>query len=210
MQEKYLSVLLKDQILSGIISTIQIEPLRKKTPIHMALVRSIVSQQLSTKVAQVIYTRVINLLMHEGLHLSDFDSISVENLRGVGLSQSKANYILNVIAFFKENKLNDKVLFQKSDEELSVLFTSIKGIGKWSVQMILMFAMQRENVFPEDDLGIQESMKKLYQIKTENKKELKQKMQQIAKAWEPYRTYACIYLWRYKDVASTSTKKQSE
>ncbi len=76
--------------------------------------------------------------------------------------------------------------------------------------MILMFAMQRENVFPEDDLGIQESMKKLYQIKTENKKELKQKMQQIAKAWEPYRTYACIYLWRYKDVASTSTKKQSE
>ena len=86
-----------------------------------------------------------------------------------------------------------------SNEEVVVFLTKIKGIGAWTVEMLLMFAMQREDVFPIDDLGIQQAMIKLYQIEADNKKTLKEKMRQIAASWSPYRTYACLHLWRWKD-----------
>jgi DNA-3-methyladenine glycosylase II len=83
----------------------------------------------------------------------------------------------------------------KSDEEIIAYLSQIKGVGKWTVQMILMFPMDRPNVFPVDDLGIQNAMKGLYSIALE-KKELKAKMLEIASVWEPYRTLASKYLWK--------------
>jgi DNA-3-methyladenine glycosylase II len=86
-----------------------------------------------------------------------------------------------------------------SDQEIVKFLTQIKGIGAWTVEMLLMFAMQREDVFPVDDLGIQQAMIKLYEIEAGSKKELKLKMSQIADSWSPYRTYASMHLWRWKD-----------
>ena len=103
--------------------------------------------------------------------------------------------MLNVCTFFIEKQLTDQKLYKLSDEELIQLLTEIKGVGKWTVEMILMFALQRENVFAVDDLGIQQKMCSIYNIDATNKKEMKLKMEIISKRWSPYRTYACRYLW---------------
>jgi DNA-3-methyladenine glycosylase II len=86
-----------------------------------------------------------------------------------------------------------------SNEEVIELLTQIKGVGRWTAEMILMFALQHEDVLPVDDLGIQQAMVKLYNLKFENRKELFEKMYKAAEKWRPYRTYACVHLWRWKD-----------
>ncbi|RYY62481.1 MAG: DNA-3-methyladenine glycosylase 2 family protein, partial [Chitinophagaceae bacterium] len=86
-----------------------------------------------------------------------------------------------------------------SDEEVIELLTQIKGVGRWTVEMLLMFTLGREDVFAVDDYGIQVAMKKLYKLDDSNKKEFKLKMQSIASKWAPYRTYACRHLWDWKD-----------
>jgi DNA-3-methyladenine glycosylase II len=85
-----------------------------------------------------------------------------------------------------------------TDQEIITFLTQIKGVGKWTVEMLLMFAMGRENVFPDDDLGIQQAIMRLYGINVESKKELKIIMNQISANWSPYRTYACLHLWKWK------------
>jgi len=87
---------------------------------------------------------------------------------------------------------------KKTDDEIVDYLTQIKGVGKWTVQMILMFPMDRPNVFPVDDLGIQNAMKSLYQLDLE-KKELKTRMNEIAMLWDPYKSLASKYLWKIKD-----------
>jgi DNA-3-methyladenine glycosylase II len=86
------------------------------------------------------------------------------------------------------------------DEELIEFLTQIKGIGRWTVEMILMFTLGREDVFAVDDLGIQQAMTNIYKLDAIDKKIMKQKMIIISEKWRPYRTYACRYLWRWKDT----------
>lgn len=87
-----------------------------------------------------------------------------------------------------------------SNEEIIDLLVQIKGVGKWTVEMLLMFSLGREDVFAVDDLGIQQAMCKLYKIDATDKKIMKEKMLKISAKWSPYRTYACLHLWRWKDV----------
>jgi DNA-3-methyladenine glycosylase II len=100
-----------------------------------------------------------------------------------------------------------------SNEEVIDLLTQIKGVGKWTVEMLLMFTLGREDVFAPDDYGIQTAMKKIYRLNDGNKKELKEKMEKIAAKWSPYRTYACLHLWQWKDeevkVEANSRKKKA-
>ena len=86
-----------------------------------------------------------------------------------------------------------------SNEEVIDLLVQIKGIGKWSVEMLLMFTLGREDVFAVDDLGIQQAMSKLYKLEHLDKKSLKEKMLKLSAKWSPYRTYACLHLWKWKD-----------
>jgi DNA-3-methyladenine glycosylase II len=86
-----------------------------------------------------------------------------------------------------------------SNEEIIELLTQIKGVGKWTVEMLLMFSLGREDVFAVDDLGIQQAMERLYELDATNKKLLKEKMLQLSQKWRPYRTYACLHLWAWKD-----------
>ena len=85
------------------------------------------------------------------------------------------------------------------NDDLIALLTQIKGVGRWTVEMLLMFALGREDVFAVDDLGIQQAMIKLYKIDVSDKKAVREKMQQLSVKWSPYRTYACLYLWKWKD-----------
>jgi len=191
----------KDKLLKkAIVKTGRLE-LKKRKNIFIYLVKSITSQQLSTKVAEVIYNRFIDLFGGIEPTPQQVLELKHEQLRAIGLSNSKVNYVQNVARFAIEKSLDVKHLNKMEDEELIIYLTEIKGVGRWTAEMIMMFALGREDVFAVDDLGIQMAIKNLYQLKIKETKKLKKKMLVISESWSPYRTYACMYLWRWKDGA---------
>jgi DNA-3-methyladenine glycosylase II len=170
---------------------------RKNTPIR--LIASIISQQLSTQVAKIIFLRFLDLFDGKEPTCAQVLATDPTVLRGIGLSNSKVSYVQNVAVFFIENKVTDKKLYTMPPEQVIELLTQIKGVGKWTVEMLLMFSLGQEDVFAVDDLGIQQAMIKLYKIKFETKKDLRTKMLKKSLLWSPYRTYACLHLWQWKD-----------
>lgn len=171
---------------------------RKNTPIR--LIASIISQQLSTKVAKIIFDRFLDL--YDGKEPSCKHVLATDptQLRSIGLSNSKVAYVQNVAQFFLDQKITDNQLYKMDPEDVILLLTQIKGVGSWTVQMLLMFSLGHENVFAVDDLGIQQAMIKLYKIKYETKKELQTKMLAKSNTWAPFKTYACLHLWKWKDT----------
>lgn len=168
---------------------------------------SIMSQQLSTKVAKVIYRRFLELYGKTDPTPEQIVATPVETLRSIGLSNAKAQYVRNVAQFAIDHQLTDSKLKKMSDEEVMQLLTQIKGVGRWTVEMLLMFTLGREDIFSIDDYGIQMAMKKVYKLDDSNKKEFRQKLITISNKWSPYRTYACMHLWRWKDNAPEPEKK---
>jgi DNA-3-methyladenine glycosylase II len=168
---------------------------RKNTPVR--LMASIISQQLSTKVAAIIFSRFLALF--DGKEPSCEQVLKCTNLRSIGLSQSKVHYIQNVAEFFIANNITDKQLYTMEPDAIIELLTQIKGVGKWTVQMLMLFSLGQEDVFAVDDLGIQQAMIRLYKIKYETKKELHTKMLAISRKYTPYSSYACLHLWQWKD-----------
>jgi len=124
---------------------------------------------------------------------------SHETLRSIGLSGAKANYVHNVARFTIEFGLNHQLLKKMSNEEVIEYLTKIKGVGRWTAEMLLMFTLGREDVFAVDDLGIQQAMIKIYKLDKTNKKKLREDMLKISLNWSPFRTYACLHLWHHKD-----------
>ena len=170
---------------------------RKNTAIR--LIASIVSQQLSTKVAAIIFKRFLDIYKGKEPSMQAIIDTPFDILRGIGLSNSKVNYVQNVAQFFISQKITDKQLYAMEPEAVIELLTQIKGVGRWTVEMLLMFSLGHEDVFAVDDLGIQQAMIRLYKIKYTTKKELQIKMLKKSLAWAPYRTYACLHLWNWKD-----------
>lgn len=189
----------KDKKLKPIIKVHGALKLKKRKDIFMALCSSIMSQQLSIKVADVIEQRFVSLFTLGKPTPELLLQIPHEKLRGIGLSNAKAQYVKNVAEFALNNGLEFTKLHAMPDDELVQYLTQIKGVGRWTAEMIIMFALGKEDVFSTGDLGIQTAIKKLYNIKTKDKKKLEKKMLAISETWKPYRTYACMYLWRYKD-----------
>lgn len=189
----------KDRVLKALFKKHGLYTLEIKKNILLSVCQTVIGQQLSTKVARVIFERFLTLFNTSNPKATDILTIPNEVLRGIGLSNAKANYVKNVCDFFIENKLTDAKLHKLSNEQLFNLLTQIKGIGRWTVEMILMFTMGREDVFSPGDLGIQKAMIELYEIEYNHSKELTQKMLYISQSWSPYRSYACLHLWRYLD-----------
>lgn len=189
----------KDKKLQKIISHQLPATITRKKNVHLHLVNSILSQQLSTKVAAVIQQRFISLYPTKTPTPAVILTKSVEELRSIGLSNAKAAYVHHVCRFFIDNKVTDAALHKMDDEELIRFLTQIKGVGRWTAEMILMFTLGREDVFAVDDLGIQQAISRLYKIDAADKKALQQEMIRISNKWKPYRTYACLYLWGWKD-----------
>jgi DNA-3-methyladenine glycosylase II len=189
----------KDKLLKkAILKSGRIE-LKKRKNIFIYLIRSITSQQLSTKVAEVIYNRFLDLFGGIEPTPEQVLELKHEQLRAIGLSNSKVTYVQNVARFALEKSLDAKHLHKMENDELIEYLTEIKGVGRWTAEMIMMFALGREDVFAVDDLGIQMAMKNLFELKISDTKRLKKKMIAISESWSPYRTYACMYLWRWKD-----------
>ncbi len=195
----YVAHLQKDKKLAVTLGTTVHElQLRKNIPLR--LMASIMSQQLSTKVAAVIFRRFLELYNCKEPKPQQVLDTPFEQLRGIGLSNNKVSYIQNVARFCIENKITDKKLLAMPNEEIIELLTQIKGMGKWTVEMLLMFSLGREDVFAIDDLVIQQMMVKLYKLDVTDKKALREKLLKISAKWQPYRTYACLHLWRHKDA----------
>ena len=174
--------------------------LTKRKNVCLRLCASIMSQQLSTRVADVIYGRFLDL--YQGIEPTPEQLLATppETLRAIGLSNAKVSYVHNVARFALEQGMDHKKLGKMTNEEVIAYLTQIKGVGQWTVEMILMFTLGREDVFAADDLGIQTAMVKLYKLDKENKKQLREEMLRISSRWAPYRTYGCLYLWRWKDA----------
>ena len=170
---------------------------RKNTAIR--LIASIISQQLNTKVAAIIFKRFLDIYKGKEPSMQAIIDTPFDILRGIGLSNSKVNYVQNVAQFFISQKITDKQLYAMEPEAVIELLVQIKGVGRWTVEMLLMFSLGHEDVFAEDDLVIQQAMIKLYKIKYATKKELHTKMLKRSLSWAPYRTYACLHLWNWKD-----------
>jgi DNA-3-methyladenine glycosylase II len=197
----YLLHLQKDKKLAKILG----EPLpllQMRQNIPLRLMASIMSQQLSTKVAKVIYKRFLEIYGGDEPEPKQVLETPFETLRAIGLSNAKVNYVQNVARFCIENEITDTKFLSLTNEEIVDLLTQIKGVGKWTVEMLLMFTLGREDIFAVDDLGIQQAMVKVYKIPTDDKKAVKEKMVKISSKWSPYRTYACLHLWNWKDTSA--------
>ncbi|MEO5995058.1 MAG: DNA-3-methyladenine glycosylase 2 family protein [Chitinophagaceae bacterium] len=197
----YITHLLKDKKLAGTINQEKPFQLVQRRKIYLHLCSSIMSQQLSTKVAEVIYKRFLNLYNGQEPEARQILDTPFDTLRAIGLSNAKTNYVQNVARFSIEHGMDARKLAKMSNEEIIDYLTQIKGVGKWTVEMLLMFSLGREDVFAVDDLGIQNAMIGLYNLDATDKKKLKEKMLQISKKWKPYRSYACLHLWGWKDNA---------
>lgn len=165
---------------------------------YIALLDSIVSQQLSLKAAATIWGRFVALFPDGYPDAELLLQLPAEVLRSKGLSYNKAAYMHNVARFHLQHGIHNEQLAPMTDDEIIVYLTQIKGVGKWSVQMLLMFALNRPDVFSPDDQGIMNAMRKLYQLE-EQGAAFKKRITAIAEPWAPYRTYACRYLWKWKD-----------
>ena len=194
--KKHLS---KDPVFAPLLNGIRLEPLELTNDVYLRLLRAIVYQQLSGKAAATIYGRFINLFNDGYPHPEQVISFDLATLRKVGLSRQKASYIQNVAQHFVDHDLLRQDWSRVPDDYIIRELTQIKGVGTWTVQMILMFSLGRKDILPTGDLAIQQSMRELYQLEGRGKK-LEQQMLKIADSWRPYRTVAARYLWRWKDT----------
>lgn len=159
------------------------------------LVGSIISQQLSTKVADVFERRFLDL--YGGKMPSPLRVLKTphQKLRSIGLSNSKAQYIKNIAEHIVKKRINLDAIHKMNEEGIIEQLTQIKGIGRWTAEMFLMFALARPDVFSHGDLGLKNAIIKLYKLKNPSL----WRIERIVNKWRPYRTLAARYLWASLD-----------
>lgn len=170
--------------------------------VYLALLESIVSQQISVKAADAIFARLCGLFPNNYPKADALLALSFDDLRGAGLSGQKVKYVQSVADFSLTNQLDRAFFDPMTDEEIVQYLIPIKGIGRWTVEMLLMFVLDRPDVFPIDDLVIRQRMILAYPEQTSGLtgKALYNVLQEIADVWRPFRTTASRYLWRWKPV----------
>ena len=203
----YISHLSKDKKLARLFNGSEPFQLKFRKNLCLRLCSSIMGQQLSTKVARVLYQRFLLLFNGKEPTPQQIVATPFEQLRAIGLSNAKAQYVLNVAQFAIDHQLTDAKLKKMSNEAIIDLLTKIKGVGRWTVEMLLMFSLGREDVFAVDDYGIQVAMQRLYKLQDGDKKKLREQMLAISSRWSPYRTYACLHLWHWKDTVPETAVK---
>jgi DNA-3-methyladenine glycosylase II len=162
-----------------------------------ALVRAVLSQQLSSKAADTIERRVHSLVGGaEQLSPATLLAVDPDALRGAGVSRPKISYLRDLAGRVLEGRLDLEGLQHRSDAEVVEAITAVKGFGIWSAEMFLMFSLNRPDVFPVGDLGIVKGVQHLHGMKRRPKPRT---MTRLAENWRPYRSVAAWYLWRIHD-----------
>jgi DNA-3-methyladenine glycosylase II len=167
---------------------------RQRSDHLTALVGAIVSQQLSTKAAATIFGRVVALVPEgEPLTPAGINALSDAALRGAGLSGQKVGYLRDLCARILDGRLQLDELEALPDETVVERLVAVKGFGRWTAEMFLMFRLHRPDVLPVGDLGIVNAVQKLYRLR---KTPAAKRLLKIGEAWRPYRSVACWYLWQ--------------
>jgi len=185
-----------DPVLRAIIERVGPCRMEYGVPEFCSLAEAIVYQQLNGKAAVTIFNRFA-ALAGEPLTPEGILKLSDEQLRGVGLSKQKSAYLKDLAAKTAAGLLDFSRLPELKDEEVIEHLTQVKGIGVWTAHMFLMFSLRRPNVLPTGDYGVQMAIRKHYK---KRKLPKPKDMEKIAKAWEPYRSVACWYMWRSLDI----------
>jgi DNA-3-methyladenine glycosylase II len=192
-----------DDFMAGLIAEhgeLNTEERRRGRPsdAYGALLRSIVGQQLSTKAARSIYTRLTDRFGGRTPTPRELLDADPEDIRSVGLSNAKVRYLRDLAEHVEDGELDLEALPELPDEEVFDQLTAIKGLGPWTVDMFLMFHLGRPDILPVGDLGIRRAVQVGYGLDELPKPK---ELEEIAERWRPYRTLACLYLWTSLDNA---------
>ena len=192
-----IDLLKKDKKMNDLINKFGRPDFSQREDYFQSLLRSIVFQQLSGKAAQTIYERLVNLIPNtSNLCPNEVLKLDKDEMRTAGLSFQKIDYVRNMANYFENNSFYKKDVERMTDEEISKELIQIKGIGQWTVDMFLIFTLNRADILPYKDLGIQKGIMKILNMKNlPSKKE----MENCSRKWRPYRTIACWYLWKMAD-----------
>ena len=183
----------KDVLLKSLIEEFEEPRLSSRGDLFATLIKSIVGQQISVIAASAVWSRLFDLVGE--VNPESILAKTHEELRQVGLSNRKVEYIVGIAEAWTEG-LSEIDWEQMSDEEVVQELVKLRGVGRWTVQMLLIFALLRPDVFPIDDIGLIRGMEKLY---NEGKALGKPQLYEIAENWKPYRTMGVWYIWRSID-----------
>ena len=186
----------KDPVMRGLIAKHQIkEYWGGQGDYFLDLVEIVTGQQLSLKAAGTILARFLALFPAKPKP-DEVLAVTIETLRSVGLSNSKANYVRNIAQAVSSGALPLDQLEKQSDDEVKRELIKIKGIGPWSAEMFLIFSLKRPDVFSVGDLGLRNAIERLYGIKRNNLKQI----EKLSLTWKPHRSLACRLLWASLEI----------
>lgn len=187
----------------------KLEKIVPELSVYESLLSSIISQQVSTAAARSIKNKFKGVFGDKWPTCEQLIKAKVEKLRAAGLSGQKCGYVKNVATFFKERDLHQHDFDSMGDEEIIEMLTEIVGVGRWTVEMILIFTLGRADVFAIKDGGLINGVMKLYKLekyhpksgdaKALKQKDFEKKVLKITDKWSPYRSTASRYIWAYKD-----------
>ncbi len=163
--------------------------------LFLDIVESIVSQQLSVKASNTIWSRFKLLFGKKKITPKNVLAIDDEKIRAAGISYSKIKYMKGLASMIEKNEIDLENVKTLSNEEVLMELTRVKGIGPWTAEMILMFSLGREDVFSLGDIGLRNAIAKIYTVDRDDG----QRIEKISNKWKPYRTYAARYLWKSLD-----------
>lgn len=182
----------QDGVMRELIQRLGVVEREESEDLFEDLVYSVVSQQLSDKAAATIFSRFKKLFAKLPVNAAEIVRLPREKVREAGISYSKADYIIGIGKAVVEKRLDLAGLVKLEDEEVVMELTKLKGVGRWTAEMFLIFSLGREDVFSLGDLGLRTAVAKLYGVSRENLAAI----EEISKRWSPYRSWACRYLWR--------------
>jgi len=186
-----------DPEMAPLLDAFQMEDLQPETDFYRSLTRAIIYQQLSGKAAKTISDRFV-ALYKEKKYPSPKDVLKTDHeiLRSVGLSNAKAKYIKNISQAFLDGSVDHQNLGSLSDDDIMNQLVSIKGVGPWTAQMFLMFTLNRPDIFPTGDLGVQKGFQQYFKLKELPSPKIMEKRSQ---KWKPHRTVASLFFWKVVD-----------
>jgi DNA-3-methyladenine glycosylase II len=187
----------RDPVIHGVIRRVGPYRLKPSRDRFGMLVRSIISQQISIGAARAIRGRLEALVGAAGLKPESLVALRIDQLRSVGLSPQKASYVLDLAEKVQSRAVNLSRIGRLADEQVIAELTQIKGIGRWTAQMFLIFALGREDVFPIDDFGVRAAIMRLYSFSEPPAKPV---LIEIGQRWSPFASIASWYCWRYLDL----------
>jgi DNA-3-methyladenine glycosylase II len=185
-----------DPVLARIIERVGQCRMQYRAAAFATLARAIVFQQLNGKAALTIHDRLVAAAGGE-LRPESILKLRLPTLRKAGLSKQKATYIRDLARHAAEGSIDFDALPALPDDEVIRQLTQVKGVGTWTAHMFLIFALRRPDVLPTGDYGVRDAMRRAYRLR---QLPSPQRMQQIARAWQPHRSVACWYLWRSLDI----------